>query len=304
VHEVDAVVKHRNETVNGIKLHWVEAGEGPLVVLLHGFPEFWYSWRYQIPALAEAGYRVVAPDLRGYNESDKPKGYDAYLGGPLSADVVGLIAACGEERATIVGHDWGGVIAWMTAIRHPEVVQKLVILNAPHPGAYLREIRNPAQMLRSSYVMFFQTPIAPERLLSAANFRGLRWALRSGSQRVGAFTDEDLDRYVQAFSQPGALTSTLAYYRAMGRRIIGAARQSGAVPGEVDRRIVTAPTLVIWGRNDPVLSQSIADPGDAVPNRKVVFIEDASHFVQADAPERVNELLLDFLATQPLLAPT
>ena len=300
MHEVDAVVKHRTETVNGIRLHWVEAGDGPLVVLLHGFPEFWYSWRNQIPALAEGGYRVVAPDLRGYNESDKPEGYDAYLGGPLSADVAGLIAACGAQRATVVGHDWGGVIAWMTAIRHPEVVDKLVILNAPHPNAFLREIRNPAQILRSSYVMLFQAPFAPERLLSAANFRGLKWALRSGSQRVGAFTDEDLDRYAEAFSQPGALTGSLAYYRAMGRRIIGAARQSGAVSGNGERRTVTAPTLVIWGRNDPVLSQATADPGQAVPNRKVVFIEDASHFVQADAPERVNALLLEFLAARPL----
>ena len=300
MHEVDAVVNHRTETVNGIRLHWVEAGDGPLVVLLHGFPEFWYSWRNQMPALAEAGYRVVAPDLRGYNESDKPEGYDAYLDGPLSADVAGLIAACGEERATVVGHDWGGVIAWMTAIRHPEVVDKLVILNAPHPNAYLREIRNPAQILRSSYVMLFQAPIAPEIMLSAANFWGLRWALRSGSQRVGAFTDEDLDRYATAFSQPGALTGSLAYYRAMGRRIIGAARQSGAVSGNGERRRVTAPTLVIWGRNDPVLSQAIADPGDAMPNRKIVFIEDASHFVQADAPERVNELLLEFLAVRPI----
>jgi pimeloyl-ACP methyl ester carboxylesterase len=300
VHEVDALVKHRTETVNGIQMHWVEAGDGPLVVLLHGFPEFWYGWRNQIPALAQAGYRVVAPDLRGYNESDKPDGYDAYLGGPLSADVADLIAVCGEERAIVVGHDWGGAVAWMTALRHPEVVEKLVILNAPHPGAFLRAVRDPAQLLRSSYILFFQTPIAPERLLRAHNFRALRWMLRSGSQRVGAFTDEDLDRYAAAFSQPGALTGSLAYYRAMGRRMMGAARQSGAAPRDGERRTVTAPTLIIWGRNDPALGQAIADPGDAVPNRKVVFIDDASHFVQADAPDRVNELLVDFLAVQPL----
>lgn len=300
MHEVDALVKHRTETVNGIQMHWVEAGDGPLVVLLHGFPEFWFGWRNQIPALAQAGYRVVAPDLRGYNESDKPDGYDAYLGGPLSADVADLIAVCGEERAIVVGHDWGGAVAWMTALRHPEVVEKLVILNAPHPGAFLRAVRDPAQLLRSSYILFFQTPIAPERLLRAHNFRALRWMLRSGSQRVGAFTDEDLDRYAAAFSQPGALTGSLAYYRAMGRRMMGAARQSGAAPRDGERRTVTAPTLIIWGRNDPALGQAIADPGDAVPNRKVVFIDDASHFVQADAPDRVNELLVDFLAVQPL----
>ena len=300
MHEVDAVVTHRTETVNGINLHWVEAGDGPLVVLLHGFPEFWYSWRNQIPVLAEAGYRVVAPDLRGYNESDKPAGYDAYLGGPLSADVAGLIAACGAERATVVGHDWGGAIAWMTAMRHPQVVSKLVILNVPHPGTFTQAARDPAQLLRSSYILFFQTPIAPERLLSAANFSALKWLLRSGSQRVGAFTEDDLNRYAAAFGQPGALTGSLAYYRAMGRRMVAAARQSSAAPRNGERGRVTAPTLIIWGRNDPALGQAMADPGDAVPNRKIVFIEDASHFVQADAPDRVNELLLEFLATQPL----
>jgi pimeloyl-ACP methyl ester carboxylesterase len=300
VHEVDTLVKHRTEQVNGIHLHWVEAGTGPLVVLLHGFPEFWYSWRHQIPALVEAGYRVVAPDMRGYADSDKPAGYDEYLGGPLSADVVGLIEACEEQRATVVGHDWGGAVAWMTALRHPEVVDKLVILNSPHPGVFLREVRNPAQILRSSYMMFFQTPILPERMLSARSFGGLKYALRAGSQRVGAFTDSDLERYAEAFAKPGALTGGLAYYRAMGRRMLAAARQAGAAPAGGDRRTVVAPTLVIWGRNDPVLGQSLADPGERVPNRRVEFIDEAAHFVQADAPERVNELLIDFLDTKPL----
>lgn len=300
MHEVDTLVKHRTEPVNGINLHWVEAGTGPLVVLLHGFPEFWFSWRYQIPALVEAGYRVVAPDMRGYNESDKPAGYSNYLGRALSDDVAGLIAACGEERATVVGHDWGGVTAWTTAIRHPEVVEKLVILNAPHPGVFLRGIRNPAQILRSSYVAMFQAPLLPEIALRAQNFAALRLALRGGSQRAGAFSDDDLQRYVEAFAKPGALTAMLAYYRAMGRRIIPAARQTGAAPAKGDRRSVPAPTMVIWGRNDPVLGENLADPGDYVPNRRVEFIDDASHFVQADAPARVNELLIEFLATKPL----
>ena len=292
--QVDAVVTHRTETVNGIRLHWVEAGTGPLVILLHGFPEFWYSWRHQIPALAAAGYRVVAPDMRGYNESDKPAGYDAYLGGPLSADVAGIVAAYGEERATIVGHDWGGAVAWMTALRHPEVVERLVILNCPHPGVFTREVRNPAQILRSSYMGLFQLPGVAERMLSARNFSGLKWALRSGSQKASAFTEEDLNRYAAAFAQPGALTGGLAYYRAMGRRMVSAARDAGVTPSR--RGTIAAPTLIIWGRNDPVLGQSLADPGDAVPNRRLVFVDDAAHFVQADAPERVNQLLLDFLA--------
>ncbi|MDP9405736.1 MAG: alpha/beta hydrolase [Actinomycetota bacterium] len=297
---VDDVVTSCETTVNGIRLHWVEAGSGPLVVLLHGFPEFWYSWRHQIPALAAAGYRVVAPDLRGYGQSGKPAGYAAYTGPALTGDVAGLVAACGAQRATVVGHDWGGVVAWATALRHPEVLDKLVILNAPHPGAFKRQGLSPAQLLRSSYIFFFQSPIVPEMVLSANNFAALKWALRGGSQRVGAFTDDDLERYAEAYRQPGALTSTLAYYRAFGRRMIKAARQTGAAPGNGQRRTVTAPTLIIWGRNDPALGQSTADPGDRVPNRKLVFIDEAAHFVQADAPERVNELLINFLNTKPV----
>ena len=296
MHPVDEVVKHRTETVNGINLHWVEAGEGPLVVLLHGFPEFWYSWRHQIPALVDAGYRVVAPDMRGYNESDKPPGYDAYLARPLANDVAGLIQRCGEERAIIVGHDWGGAVAWMTALRRPEVLERLVILNAPHPSAFAREIRMPAQMLRSSYIAFFQVPGVPEAMLSARSFSALKWILRSASERTGAFTDADLERYAAAFARPGALTGALAYYRATARRAVGAAKQSDVLPRQGGRRTVTAPTLVIWGRNDPALGPRLADPGaELVPNRRVVFVDDASHFVQADAPEKVNELLIEFL---------
>ena len=297
MHAVDALVTHRTETVNGIRLHWVEAGAGPLVVLLHGFPEFWYSWRHQIPALAAAGYRVVAPDMRGYNDSDKPSGYSSYLGEPLSGDVAALIEFCGEQRATVVGHDWGGAVAWMTAMRRPEVVERLVVMNCPHPGVFKRGLTNPAQILRSSYMGFFQVPVAPEAALSAGNFAGLKWALRSASQRTGAFTEADLERYAEAFAKPGALTGALAYYRAMGRQMAGAARQSGAVGQGNGRgpRTITAPTLVIWGRNDPALGSSLADPGDLVANRWIEFIEEASHFVQADAPDRVNELLLGFL---------
>ena len=297
MHTVDAIVKHRTETINGIDLHWVEAGDGPLVVLLHGFPEFWYSWRNQIPVLAEAGYRVVAPDLRGYNESDKPVGYDAYLARPLAGDVAGLIAHCGAERATVVGHDWGGAVAWMAAMRHPQALNRLVILNAPHPAVMARELRSPGQALRSAYMAFFQLPAVPEWLLRARGYAGVKWVLRGWSDHSDAFTQEDLERYAQAFARPGALTGALAYYRAMGRRVTGTLRQSGAVPPPGGGRTVAAPTLIIWGRNDPVLGPRLADPGpELVPNRRVVFIEDAAHFVQADAPDKVNELLLEFLA--------
>ncbi len=290
---VDDVVTSCEATVNGIRLHWVEAGSGPLVVLLHGFPEFWYSWRHQIPALAAAGYRVVAPDLRGYAQSGKPAGYDSYTGAALTGDVAGLVAACGAQRATVVGHDWGGVIAWLTALTRPEVVERLVVLNAPHPAVFARAVRNPWQAVRSAYMALFQLPVVPEAMLRANDFAMLRLALRAMSVRPDAFTASDLDRYAEAFARPGALTGALAYYRVQGRSLARAAR-TARTP-----RTVTAPTLVIWGRRDPVLGVDLADPGpDRVPDRRVEVVDDAGHFVQADAPEEVNRLLLEFLAAQ------
>jgi pimeloyl-ACP methyl ester carboxylesterase len=290
VHAVDKVIEHREAQVGDVRLHWVEGGEGPLVVLLHGFPEFWYSWRNQIPALVEAGYRVVAPDMRGYARSGKPSGYDAYTADALVGDVAGLIAALGESSATVVGHDWGGVVAWLTAMKRPEVVDRLVIANCPHPAVYRRALRTPGQWLRSSYIGFFQVPVAPELVLRANDFAALRWTLRSASTTDGAFSDDDLDRYAAAFAVPGALEGALAYYRAMGRAMIRKA------PETRTGRTIEAPTLVIWGRQDVVLGSTMADPGDRVPHRQVAFVEGAGHFVQADAPARFNELLLDFLA--------
>src|SRR5215471_13220996 len=146
--------EHHTADVGGLRLHYVVAGAGPLVVFLHGFPEFWYSWRHQLPALAEAGFRAVAPDLRGYNESDKPVRVRNYRIDLLARDVAGLIAALGQRRAVVVGHDWGGAIAWWLAMRRPEVVERLVILNAPHPAMMLRELANPFQLLRSWYAYF------------------------------------------------------------------------------------------------------------------------------------------------------
>src|SRR5579884_3024966 len=158
---------HRHASVNGVRLHYVEAGRGPLVVLLHGFPEFWYSWRHQIPALAAAGFRVLAPDLRGYNESDKPPGVAAYGLERVAGDVAALVRHAGERRAAVVGHDWGGGIAWWLAMHRPDVVGRLAVLNAPHPAAFRRELRTPGQLLRSWYVFFFQLPALPEWLFRA-----------------------------------------------------------------------------------------------------------------------------------------
>jgi len=275
---------------NGVRLHYVEAGEGPLVVLLHGFPEFWYSWRNQIDPLTEAGFRVVAPDMRGYNLSDKPPGVKAYDTDLLAADIAGLIRERGAERAFLVGHDWGAGVAWVTAMNHPDVVEKLAILNVPHPRRMLEGLRTFRQLRKSWYMFFFQIPWLPERSERLGRHRFFRQAFEDA--KPGAFPKEDVDRYVEAWEQPGALTATINYYRAAFRD----------TPRQVEARIkpVNAPTRVIWGEKDRYIGRELADPPRAdVPNLDQVFrLPNASHWVQHDEPERVSELLIEFF-TQP-----
>ena len=187
---------HRHANLGDVRLHYVEAGEGPLVLLLHGFPQFWYEWRHQIPALVEAGFRVVAPDMRGYNLSDKPPGVRAYRLELLARDVERLILACGERTASLVGHDWGAIVAWIAAMRHPERVDRLVILNVPHPARFLDGLLSPGQLLRSSYMFFFQIPRLPEAVIRAGDFALLRSVFRRDPVRRGAFSAEEIERYV------------------------------------------------------------------------------------------------------------
>ncbi len=269
----------------GIRLHYVEAGEGPLVVLLHGFPEFWYSWRHQIPALAAAGYHVVAPDLRGYNLSDKPLGWRAYDAEHLARDIAGLIRHFGVERAYVVGHDWGAAVAYTVAMRHPEVVEKLAILNVPHTERMLEGFRTIRQLRKSWYMFFFQIPALPEKFLERDDFSFFKRTLRGDSRE--AFSDADLERYVEAWSRPGALTAMLNYYRAALRR-----SPKATLAG---LRRIDAPTLVIWGERDRHLGAELAEPpAQWVPNVRMERIPEATHWVQHDAPEQVNELLLEF----------
>jgi epoxide hydrolase 4 len=294
---VTGELEHRHVDVGGVRLHVVEAGSGPLVVLLHGFPEFWYSWRHQIPALADAGFRVVAPDMRGYNVSDKPRGLAAYSGEALAGDVCGLIEALGEERAHVVGHDWGAQVAWETAMRHPSRVDRLAILNVPHPVRMLEGLRTLRQLRRSWYMFFFQLPFVPEAALRAGDFAIPRRVLRRDSVSPDAFSEEDIERFVDAWSQPGALTAMLAYYRAAVRSPAAIRGVLGRGDGAPGVRVVEAPTLVIWGERDTALGTELAEPDRRwVPNLiGVERLPDASHWVQNDAPERVNELLIDFL---------
>lgn len=285
-------IHHRFAAVNGVTLHYVEAcaASDRLCVLLHGFPEFWYSWRYQIPVLAAAGFHVLAPDLRGYNLSDKPRGVSAYRINALLGDVLGLIESAGAERAAIVGHDWGGVLAWRLAIDHPRRVEKLIVLNAPHPAAYRRELRSWRQLLRSWYILFFQPPELAEQLLGVGDFEWIGRMFRRQCANPQAFGSEDVRRYKQALARPGALTAALNYYRAfMRHRMQSVAR--------IDSPI-NVPVLLLWGERDVYLSPRLTEGlGAWVPDLRVVRFPEVSHWIQNDAPERVNRLMIDFLTS-------
>lgn len=276
---------HRQIDVGGIRLHVAEAGpeDGPLVVFLHGFPEFWWSWRHQIDAFAMAGFRVVAPDLRGYNESDKPEGVRAYEVEALAGDVAGLIRALGRTEATIVGHDWGAVVAWSFAMFHGAMTTRLAILNVPHPVAMLRGLRTLRQLRKSWYVFAFQLPRLPEWAIARNDFAFIRQTFAADGVPAA-----DIERYVLALRQPGAVSAAVNYYRAGIRRGF-AGRQAAISP-------IAAPVLVIWGDRDRYLGSELATPpADLVPNARVVHIPEASHWVQTAAPVRVNQLLLDFV---------
>jgi len=286
----DDEVEHRRIDVgpdaDGRHLHLHVALAGPErgtpVVLLHGFPEFWWSWRYQIAPLAAAGFRVIAPDLRGYAGSDRPPEIHAYRMDNLVADVAGLIRALGYARAHVVAHDWGGAIAWHVAATRPEVVDRLAILNAPHPTVFQRELRTVEQLKKSWYMFAFQLPGFPERRLQERET--LVRTFRGWSRRREHFDDATIDRYVDAVRTPGAARAMVAYYRAALRHL----------PGPVPR--IDAETLVIWGMDDRALGPRLLDGLEAhVARLRIERIPDASHWVAQDAPERVNELLLDFL---------
>jgi pimeloyl-ACP methyl ester carboxylesterase len=284
-------VRHERIKADGVELHVARSGRGPAVILLHGFPENWRSWQRQIPALVHAGFSVGVPDLRGYNLSDIPPGRDAYRLGHLVADVAALVHAMGEprSRAHIVGHDWGGIIAWEFASQHPEMVDKLVILNAPHPDIYARKVRRLPQMLRSWYVMFFQLPWLPEKLLAANRYGAVRKIFRRSPARAGAFSREESAQYVEAMSKPGALTAALNYYRA---------NFSFKMLRRAPMKRIEAPTLVIWGELDSALGVELLDGLECVvPGVQIHRIPDASHWVQNEAPGEVNRALIDFLTT-------
>ncbi|MGB7415526.1 MAG: alpha/beta fold hydrolase, partial [Thermosynechococcaceae cyanobacterium] len=211
--ELEQNVNHQYIVSNSIRLHYVTQGEGPLMLMLHGFPEFWYSWRHQIPEFAQ-DYKVVALDLRGYNDSDKPQDVNAYRMPELIKDVQGVIKGLGYDDCILVGHDWGGAIAWCFAYAHPEMLQKLIVMNLPHPAKFAEALRsNPRQMLRSWYIGFFQLPLLPELVLQANDYGAIASAFADRATHKNAFTPEDLKAFKNAAAKRGALTAMVNYYR-------------------------------------------------------------------------------------------
>ncbi len=273
---------------NGVTLHAVAAGpeDGRLVLLLHGFPEFWWGWRRQIGPLAAAGHRVIVPDARGYNLSEKPSGVGAYRLGQVVGDVLGLADALGRERFAVVGHDWGAITAWHLAAAHPERLERAAILNGPHPAVLPRHLlTHPTQALRLSYFAAFQPPLLPEALLRAGGFAALSRAMRTTAQ-PRSFPPSDLERYREAWAQPGALTAMLNWYRAALRH-----------PMRTGHGPIRVPVRVIWGDLDVALDSDLAEAGVALCERGEVFhLPHATHWLQHDEPEAVNRLLLEFLA--------
>lgn len=265
-----------------MKLSFDSQGDGPLAVLLHGFPEYRITWQRQLPVLAAAGFRAVAPDLRGYGESPKPSSIDEYQLPKLVEDVAELIGSLTKDPCALIGHDWGALVAWFVAMTRPELVTKLVILNVPHPALFVRELRrSPKQKLLASYQVFFQLPVLPELFMRLFGKMLLKRAAR--------FTPEQIDAYAAHWKHN--LTPMLNYYRAM--------RKTRSKLRPMMRRI-DAPTLIIWGEREPVMLPSTLEGTEEwVPDVRIVKVPRAGHFVQHDATERVNELLLEFLATPP-----
>jgi pimeloyl-ACP methyl ester carboxylesterase len=291
------MIKHEYADVNGVRLHYATTGKGKLILFVHGFPEFWYEWKDQ---LAEFGkdYMAVAPDMRGYNLSSKPEGVEQYQVKYLVEDLRALAEKLGHKKFILVGHDWGGAIAWAFAIAHPEYLEKLVIINAPHPGVFARELReNPDQQKASQYMLMFRSPQA-EQILSANNYATLTQGVLGELIKKGIFTEEDKKAYIEAWSQPGALTGGLNYYRAArvgppsGEENKEGANFAASLPS-LDVRV---PTLVIWGERDTALLTGNLNGLDKyVPKLTIKRIPDGSHWVIHEQPALVNRYIREFI---------
>ncbi len=285
--------RHEFVETNNIRLHCVTQGEGELVILLHGFLEFWYSWRHQIPQLARH-FKVVAPDLRGYNDSDKPSnGYDLET---LGRDIHGLIGALGYQRARVVGHGWGGAIAWQLAEQFPDSIEALVLMAAPHPQRFIRQtLGNLDQFLQSWYIWAAQIPNLPEAILQSNLRQLVRELFQGQSVRKGAFSAEDAALYQAALSKPGVLTAALNYYRQF------------LIPNRIARLWtppvppLSLPTLVLWGKDDTLFSAKLSQGMERLVSGpfKIKLISDCGHWINQEVPQTVNRELMAFLRKHP-----
>jgi pimeloyl-ACP methyl ester carboxylesterase len=284
--------KHGYLQLAEIKMHYVEDGDpsNPLMLFVHGFPEYWYSWRHQIKYFAK-NYHVVAIDMRGYGQSDKPEGIDAYDIKFLIKDLVEATMALGHTNSILVAHDWGALVAWMLALVHPEFIDKLIILNVPHPDSFVKQLStNLKQFLCSWYMFFFQAPYLPEAFFETLDYSALIDSFKSLMVNPENFTDEDAEAWKYTFSQSGcSLTEPINYYRAAKRRLCTA-------PLGIDIKLVERKTLIIWGEKDAALCiEGAMDSVTRCKEAKLIRIPNASHFVQQDTPELVNKYIEEFL---------
>ena len=278
--------------INGIALHVVLAGpaSGKPLIFLHGFPEFWFAWRLQIDHFVSLGYRVIIPDQRGYNLSDKPLGIASYSIDLLARDVVGVLDTVTDAKAFVVGHDWGAGVAWYLAARYSERVSRAAMLSVPHPRIFIKNlVMNPAQLRRSWYILFFQLPWLPEFILRRRDWALLVGALRNTSPS-GVFSDSDLEQYKTSWARKGALTAMLNWYRAALL-----CPSKFALDSEASR--VKVPALLIWGKNDQFAGEAMATESlQYCDNGHLEILETATHWVQHEDPAQVNTLLSQFFA--------
>lgn len=287
----NTTLRHQHLDCQGVKLHITQAGPetGPLIIMLHGFPEYWYSWRHQIECLAEQGFHVVVPDQRGYHLSDKPKRVRDYSVEKIAGDVIELMNVLGYEKAElIVGHDWGGVITWYLAQNESHRFTKAAVLNVPHPNAMRRTLLSSLKQLKKSwYIFFFQLPYLPESILSLQDCN-IMASMVKRSSRSGSFTDDDMKNYVDAWKRPRALRSMINWYRAALR-----------YPPSLSKSKIPIPLLLIWGMKDHALGSEMALPSlYYCENGRLKELPEATHWVQNDEPEKVNELLTEFLKSE------
>ena len=277
-------VEHRRVNAGRLELHVAELGSGPPVLLLHGFPVHWADWEPQMRLLAASGFRAIAPDLPGYGESEQLPHVLDYRSLALAADLAGLIRALGLERVHVIGHDWGGTLAYLLAAEHPELVEHLIVINAGHPVLLKSALQHVEQLRRSWYIFLFQLPVLPEWLVRRRAMIAL--CLRGMEVREGAFSDADLERYTTAMRAPGVARAALSYYRAALR-----------APARTDC-LVTQPTLVLWGDRDQALSAELLLTGleRYVPLVRVARFANAGHWIHHDLPEVVGRHTIEFLS--------